>query len=390
MNPVISIIIPTKNRYEYIREVLQIICNIRNENIEIVVQDNSDEGILHDSFLHFVAELNDNRVKYFYYNGPLSINQNSDRAVINSNGKYVTFIGDDDCVTSAIAKVAVWMEKESVEVVTFHCPAYIWPDVEFKYLGKKHTGVLTYEPPTGKVEFKNPSIELSRLLKKGGQYLTDMPQLYHGIASREVLNKIYMATGSFFPGSVPDMDVAVCLSLYSAKYCKIDVPVVISGTARKSAGGLGAAKLHKGDIRKIPTLPVDTADTWDPFNPFFWSGPTIYADSIYKCLTRTGNSAMLSQFNYNYLYAMLLIFNNDYFAEIRRTIKVNKKASYTKIFYYASLLFLFRLKIFIKNRLPLIFPVRSLQFKFPGISEAVDHLEKVTDGMILPWNNSVK
>jgi glycosyltransferase involved in cell wall biosynthesis len=387
MTPILSIIIPTKNRYEYLIVVLNIVRKIVSSELEIIIQDNSDIGASQEKFSNYYNELKDDRIKYFYIDKPLSINENSDRAVLNSSGKFVCFIGDDDCVTSHIVAVAKWMENEFVDVITFNCPAYIWSDVEYKYLSKKHTGVLSYKEPTGKVEIKVPLFELDKLLRKGGQILTEMPQLYHGIASRAILDKIYDITGSFFPGSVPDMDVAVGLSLYSSKYYRIDVPVIISGIAKKSAAGLGAAKMHKGDIRKISTLPKNTADSWDHKIPFFWSGPTIYADSIHKCLIKTGNEKMLDKFNFNYLYAVLYVFNSDYNLETRKAIRINTKASKTKIYYYVFILLLLRSGYFIRNRFPHIFKFRNKKIRFPTITEVVGHIEGMISKMTLPWNS---
>lgn len=385
MNPLLSLIIPTKNRYEYLKTILEILVTIKEEKLEIILQDNSDQGVQHDDFVGFINELNDSRIKYFFCNEHLSINENSDKALLNSNGKYLCFIGDDDCITSHILEAAKWMERESVDVLTFNCPIYIWTDVEFKYWGKKHTGVLSYRNPTGKLEPKNPQAELKKLLRIGGQSINEMPLLYHGIASRDVLNKIFNATGSFFPGSVPDMDVAVGLSLYAEKYIKADIPVVISGTAKRSAGGLGAAKMHKGDIRKITSLPKDTADTWNPYVPFFWSGPTIYADSISKCLLRTGNSLLLKSFNYDYLYSVLLIFHNEFYNEIRKAIMLNRKSSLIRIAYYSFYLFICRAMSFVKNRLPGVFKSNIIKVRFSTINESVNYVEGVLNKMSLPW-----
>ena len=130
MKPFLSIVIPTKNRYEYLKVILEVIKNFRNEDLEIVIQDNSDNPSEKDDFFSYVNGLNDSSIKYFYCNENLSINENSDKAVLNSKGKYVCFIGDDDCVTSHIVDAARWMESQAIDVLTFYCPSYIWSDVD--------------------------------------------------------------------------------------------------------------------------------------------------------------------------------------------------------------------------------------------------------------------
>src|ERR1035437_8241765 len=83
MNPLLSLIIPTKNRYEYLQIVLEILATIKDVDLEIVIQDNSDESESRQVFLVSVSKLNDSRIKYFYCNEILSINENSDKAVLN-------------------------------------------------------------------------------------------------------------------------------------------------------------------------------------------------------------------------------------------------------------------------------------------------------------------
>jgi glycosyltransferase involved in cell wall biosynthesis len=387
--PLLSIIIPTKDRYEYLKEVISILSKIISDQLEIIIQDNSTFDNLRSEFLNYLENLHDFRVKYFYNKDPLSVVENCDKAVVNALGKYLCMIGDDDCVTAQILDAAKWMERNSVDVLTFNCPSYIWTDVEFKYLSEKYTGSLTLKLPSGKVSVMSPSHELENLLHHGGQIIKNLPQFYHSIASRKALDRIYQKTGTYFPGSSPDMAIAVSLAFYTDNHFKIDVPIIIAGTAKKSAGGMGAAKMHKGDINKIAALPKDTAKTWNPYIPFFWSGPTIYADSVYKSLVNTGNESMMERFNYNYLYATLFIFNSDYNVETRKAMSINKKTSKFKIFYFAFLLFFVRSGYFIKNRLPAIFKAKNHKISCATISDAVNYLEEIIDKMSLPWQNNL-
>ena len=231
----------------------------------------------------------------------------------------------------------------------------------------------------------NPQKELNKLLKQGGQFIKDLPKFYHSIVSRELLLKIYQRTGSFFPGSSPDRAVAVALSLYANKHYHLDVPIVISGTAKKSAGGMGAAKTHKGDLQKIPHLPSDTIKTWDPLVPFYWSGPTIYADSVYKCLNRTDNQALLRKYNYNYLYATLMVFQSDFYHATKKAMLLNKKTSWLKIIYYSIFLVMLRTSSYIINRAPGIFKMGFHKKNISSISDAANYLEEMIDNINLPW-----
>ena len=95
----LSVIIPTKNRYDNLYVTISELVKINSAELEIVIQDNTDSN---EDFLVFLKELNDSRIKYFHSTDFMNTATNSDLAVLNSTGEYLCYIGDDDCVNNKI------------------------------------------------------------------------------------------------------------------------------------------------------------------------------------------------------------------------------------------------------------------------------------------------
>jgi hypothetical protein len=105
---------------------------------------------------------------------------------------------------------------------------------------------------------------------------------------------------------------AIALTWFVGKTIRADFPFVIMGHSGGSGGGMGAAKTHRGDIRQQAHLPTDTADTWSPAIPFFWSGPTIYGQSVYRAINAIGESRAREQIDYACLYATCFVYERQF------------------------------------------------------------------------------
>ena len=108
--------------------------------------------------------------------------------------------------------------------------------------------------------------------------------------SRNVLDKVYEVTGTYFPGPSPDMANSVALAQFVKKHVYCDLPVISSGTSPKSTAGLGAKHKHKGNLKEIDFLPSDIEDRWEENVPMVWTGPTIYAQSALEALRKLNKS----------------------------------------------------------------------------------------------------
>ncbi|WP_190810432.1 glycosyltransferase [Flagellimonas sp. S3867] len=307
MNYLLSVIIPTKNRYNTLLPLLEYLLTIDSNSIEILVQDNSDDN---KKMLKFLSHNKVTRLSYYHSEEALSQTGNSDRAVLNSKGEYICFIGDDDGVMPYIVDVVKWMKKKAIESIKGYKPFYVWPGLPTSILDPKMTtGNLKYREFGYSVKKHSTKKGLEYLLNKGGTNIDFLPCLYHGITSRRALDKIYAKAGSFFPGPSPDMANATALCIYLDEYTYVDFPVVVSGRSLSSIAGQGVLHKHISKIEDVTHLPKNTAEYWEERIPRYWTGETIWAESAIKALRANGFEDKIDTFNFTYMYAKIHVFH---------------------------------------------------------------------------------
>lgn len=338
----LSIVVPTKNRYKYLMSFIELVDSFNEENIEMVIQDNSDDN---SSFLDYLQNKNFGFIVYHYCPESLSVVENSDKAILAASGKYICFMGDDDLVLKDLVHFVHEMDKRDIESAFFKRASYSWPGVSYKVHKIPNLHIPSF---SGKIECLNVRKQLCGLLAHGAVSLNNMPQLYHGVILRSCLDEIYKLTGTYFPGPSPDMAVSVALSKIVKKHIICDVPYTVAGTAPKSAGGMGAKHQHKGKIKNTPWLPKDTEEKWERAIPKVWTGPTIYAESAIKSMRAMGMKKELKQFNYYYNYAYTIVFCPDFAKFVNQQLKGNY---WGKLKVYSNIvrIFMMRVRVFLKN-----------------------------------------
>jgi len=343
----LSIIIPTKNRYSTLFIVVDMLLSFDlNNDIEIVVQDNSDDN--KDAIDFFAQKSNFKNLHYYYSSEDLSVIENSDKAVLNSTGEYVCFIGDDDAVMPNIIDVTKWMKENNYNALKSYEPNYYWPNQKANYLSNDTSGVFRYKKwRVGSFEIIKTKEALNYTLNRGAVLIDKLPCLYHGIVNRNTLDEIYKKAKTFFPGPSPDMANAIALTQVIDSYVFVKYPVIISGKSTISAGGAGVLHQHIAKIEDVKHLPKNTSKNWDKRVPKYWTGPTIYAESAIKALEVFQNNEALKKINFDYLYAYIKVFNKKQIHVIFKDFEIKNPI---KIQILKFEIFLFRVLIFISNR----------------------------------------
>lgn len=329
----LSIVVPTKNRYFYLKYLVTYFNQIKDLGIELIIQDNSDELEDQPDFKNFLENLDDPRIIYSFIEEGLSVIDNSDQALLKASGEYVTFIGDDDIFSYHLISFLKEAKAKNISAILPEKSSYSWPDITSRFYGNKLSGKFTQTKISGEKKIISTSEELDKVLELGGTEILELPRVYHGIVKRSILQRIYEDTGSYFPGPSPDMANAIALCNYLDQLLVIDIPFVISGHSSKSTGGQGAAGMHFGEIKNIAHLPQNTAKNWNSEVPFYWSGYTIYAESAIQAIKRLHLNEKLLKLNYNFLYATCLVFDTHYKERIIKTINesIDKKLGVSKI-----------------------------------------------------------
>ena len=321
-NPLLSIIIPTKNRYETLIPVLECTLNYLSSNkYEIIIQDNSEDNSVIQNYLHLNK---DSRLKYFYHMESLSITENSNRAIENSSGEYAVFIGDDDLVSPYIIEITEYIAEQNIDCLIYPPAYYWWSSVNFtvkSYYRRKNAFWLPNNI-NFELQKKNASKELVNVLKNGGGSLYSLPRFYHGLVKRKVLEQMKNKIGTYISGSCPDMALAASLALFLDSYFYIQYPVSVFGASKNSGGGWVQEKKHLGKLEDQKHLPDNILNIWDKNIPHLWTVDTIYAQAIHETFLLFNEDRRI---NYNALYASMIVNESStFFYVCYKIINYNK------------------------------------------------------------------
>lgn len=292
----LSIIIPTRNRENYAYAAAIQILESTNDDVQVVLQDNSDSALLIDKFkdsgyLH--------RIKYNHSSGILSFVDNFSKGVEEADGEYLCMIGDDDGINPEIVDFVYWAKSKNIEAISPEIRLnYIWPNTGISYY-KKDTGNLMIVKFDLKYNYYDTRKEIEKLLSSGGQnYLQyNLVKIYHGIVTKAAMEKVKTITGRYFGGLSPDIYSSVALSLVIDKVLKIDYPLTIPGVCRKSGSGHSSTGRHHGKLEDAPQLVGHVNYKWSSLVPRFYSVETLWADSALASLKEMKREDLVDKFD---------------------------------------------------------------------------------------------
>lgn len=283
--PLLSIVIPTKDRYDTLIPVVDSFLNhIVGNDYEIVIQDNSGDN---SRWLQYTQTRQDEKIRYFYDALPVPIKDNVNRAFDNSGGEYWILIGDDDFVSPYILDVVKMMKEKGIESLKYICGRYYWKGSKFYKDNLPHYQEYAFWMPkqiSTHLEQKNAKIGLKKTLLNGAINYDNLPRVYHGITKNTVLRKIKEISGEYVTGSSPDFSLCIATCFIVDTYWFVHFPVSVAGACPQSAQGLGINKKHYAVIDNIPFLPTNIKEVWNKNIPMYWTPNTIYAQTAYETL----------------------------------------------------------------------------------------------------------
>jgi len=326
--PLLSILIPTKNRQEFTIQVINNILKTKDDRFELIIQDNSETDKLGDLISN---QLKDSRLKYFYTSEVLSFVANFSSGITECRGEYITIIGDDDSLNPVIFDVVAWASKKGIEAIT---PAlslvYFWPNSGVSAINEN--GRLSITEFTSEVKFIDPAREVLKLLKNGCQnYLSyNLAKVYHGIIKRSVLLNIKDRTGKYIGGLSPDIYLSIAASLLVKKVLIIDYPLTISGICNQSGSADSATGKHTGKLENAPHFRGHANYEWSTKVPPFYSVETIWGDSALSPLKDLKQYKLMSYFNIDVISAFCMNsypqYNNEIINNLAKNLKLSKKS----------------------------------------------------------------
>lgn len=204
-NPLISLVIPTRERCDTLKYTLQTALNQKSQNYEIVISDNFSQ----DDTKKIVDSFNDPRIKYFNTGARVPMCTNWDFACEKARGEYIIIIGDDDgALPGGIDFIENFIEKHPANIYFWDKPRYTWPNNE-RIAEINFTAVR-----------KKPfSVDLEEMVRSsirwGANDVKELPTVYHAAVSKTILDKIKKTTGKIFHSVAPDYFLSFALPVFT-------------------------------------------------------------------------------------------------------------------------------------------------------------------------------
>ena len=231
--PLFTVIIPQKDRAEYLIHTLKT-CMIQDyPNFEIIISDDWSE----DNSIEVVRELMkiDPRIKLFAHEQHLGMRENFEFALRQVKDGYVMALGGDD----ALVPGCIWRMYEILlstkrELLTWTPAGFTYPDHEngkniFYVKRKKSAGI----------EFINSANFLNKISRTFLYQIDECPMLFmKAVVSTALIERVKSRTSdnSFYYCATPDGFSGVVLAGEVDDYAFTSEPLSIGGTTVKSQG----------------------------------------------------------------------------------------------------------------------------------------------------------
>lgn len=232
--PYFTVIIPQKDRAEYLVHTLRT-CMIQDyPNFEVIVSDDCSV----DNSVEVVEKLSkiDSRIKLYAHKKHLGMRDNFEFALNQVKPGYVMALGGDDGLTpGCIWRMYEILKETGKKLLTWTPSGYSYPTPDGK------DGIFYVKRPIKKNVQILKSIDFLNSISKSFQYHPNdlCPMFYvKGVASTELVDRVKARTsdGCFYYCPTPDGFSGVVLAGEVEDYAFTYEPLSIMGTTHKSQG----------------------------------------------------------------------------------------------------------------------------------------------------------
>lgn len=231
-SPYINILIPVKDRAEYLFHTLRTIEIQKYRNLRVIVSDDGSSD--HTREVVENARKRDSRISYVSPGEQGGMRRNFEFALNHVEKGYVLFLGGDDgLMPSSIERMVQRINETKVDLITWNPPIYTYPGTKSRYGNIKIS-------KTGLSRFVNSNEYLLRQ-SKVLNYIADeeTPMIYvKGAASVELINRVRQRSENheFYQSPTPDGYSGIVLAGEVQKFWFEEKPISIYGVSPSSQG----------------------------------------------------------------------------------------------------------------------------------------------------------
>lgn len=231
--PLFTVIIPQKNRAEYLIHTLRT-CMIQDyPNCEFIVADDCSD----DNSVEMIRELQqrDYRIKLIAHEKHVGMRDNFESALSAVRPGYVMALGGDDgLVPGCFWRMYELIKETGTQLLCWRTPYFMYPEddkASARFVIPKVKG-------TGYRWIKSEDF-LNKIARTLSYQIPECPMFYmQGCASTELVDRVKARTpdGYFYYCPTPDGFSGVVLAGEVEKYVFTNEPLAIAGNSRKSQG----------------------------------------------------------------------------------------------------------------------------------------------------------
>lgn len=262
-------IIPTKDRADYLRHTLRTCSDQDYENLEVIVSDDDSSDNTKEVVLE--AARKDPRIRYVTPGSSVGMRDNFEFALDQVKPGYLIALGGDDGILPyGISRMWAVLEETGMDLLTWGAPIFTYPGA------RTHGGQLRLHRP-GKSKIIGSSEYLARQAANL-HYLDDYetPMFYiKGVVATRLVEQVRSRTpdGRFYVCPTPDGFSGIVLAGEVKQYAFSGMPFTIAG-ASPTCQGLAylserkeGKKLSESFYRSVSDVPMHRDLASQPYSP---------------------------------------------------------------------------------------------------------------------------
>jgi hypothetical protein len=227
--PRFSLVVPTLRRSDTLEHTLATLLAQPETELEIVVQNNGNDHATRE----LVERLNDPRLRLFHTDEVVPMVDNWERALSNSTGDFVTFLGDDDGLFPDACLVAASILADGdTEILSWAPFLYLWPGYWDEPRRNRLQATVSFEFGVRLVH----SRPLLRRFYDFEAHYSQLPMLYNSFVGRSLIERVQDRHGKYFVGSLPDVTSGIVNAAFCETFLRSSRPLSVAGVSQHSMG----------------------------------------------------------------------------------------------------------------------------------------------------------
>ncbi len=230
MRPLFSIVIPTRDRPNLLKDAIQSALEQEFDDYEVIVSDNSTNS----DTQKVVSEFQSNKLKYFRTPKPLDMPRSWDFALSKANGKFINILGDDDLLPKKFLhlyyKIVNLKENRNIKAFFHEHSSFTNED------NSKFKLVVFMSFRKNLIEILDPKSFFRMQITWGGSFF--VPQV--AFINKSFYDFIKNKYGRCFFNWAPDISFSYValyeLSRENEILCKVNMPLLIARDTSYSYG----------------------------------------------------------------------------------------------------------------------------------------------------------